>query len=54
MLLAASGGKRIEGAPVHLPARIDLSAYRIVQEALTKVRAHSRRRRRTHHKHVRL
>src|SRR5437764_10295252 len=32
---------RIEGEPVHLPAGIDLSAYRIVQEALPNVVKHA-------------
>ncbi|HEY5099478.1 MAG TPA: histidine kinase [Gaiellaceae bacterium] len=32
---------RIEGEPAHLPAGIDLSAYRIVQEALTNVVKHA-------------
>jgi signal transduction histidine kinase len=32
---------RIEGEPVHVPAGIDLSAYRIVQEALTNVVKHA-------------
>jgi len=32
---------RIEGEPMHLPAGIDLSSYRIVQEALTNVVRHA-------------
>jgi signal transduction histidine kinase len=43
----------VDGDPAELPAAADISAYRIVQEALTNVLKHARVGHRRHHRQLR-